>query len=47
MKQITRKDIKDLEKRLAATKDQKRIIFLKATINRYSKQLGMEAPYKF
>ena len=52
MKKITKKDINSLEKRLAeeiAKKDSdiKRITFLKATINSYSKQLGMKAPYEW
>ena len=47
MKKITKKNIKDLEKRLTEAKDPKRITFLKATINSYSKQLGMKPPYEF
>ena len=44
MKKITKKNIRDLEKRLAEEQanehsDIKRITFLKATINSYSKQL--------
>ena len=50
MKKITKRTIKDLEKRLAEeqTKENseiKRITFLKATINSYSKQLGLAEPY--
>lgn len=52
MKRITKKDIKSLEKRLAEeiakeNSDIKRITFLKATINSYSKRLGLEAPYEW
>lgn len=52
MKKITSKDIKSLEKRLAeeiAKKDSdiKRITFLKATINSYSKKLGKPEPYRW
>lgn len=52
MRKITKKDIKDLEKRLAeeqakANSDIKRITFLKATINRYSKAIGHKAPYEW
>lgn len=47
MKKITKKNIEDLEKRLAEAKDAKRITFLEATINHYSKQLGMKPPYEF
>lgn len=47
MKKITKKDIKDLEKRLAETEDSKRQTFLKATINNYSQQLGMRPPYSW
>lgn len=40
--------IKKLEKELQAeTKDEKRRTFLKATINRHSMMLGIEAPYKW
>ena len=50
MKKITKKTVRDLEKRLAeeqakADSDIKRVTFLKATINSYSKQLGMKEPY--
>ncbi|MBR0380318.1 MAG: hypothetical protein IJH62_07130 [Mogibacterium sp.] len=50
MKKITKRTIKDLEKRLAEEQtkensDIKRITFLKATINSYSKQLGLAEPY--
>jgi hypothetical protein len=50
MKKITKSMIRDLEKRLAAEQakensDIKRITFLKATINSYSKQLGLKEPY--
>lgn len=50
MKKITKKTIKDLEKRLAEEQakensDIKRITFLKATINSNSKQLGLAEPY--
>ena len=50
MKKITKRTIKDLEKRLAEEQakensDIKRITFLKATINSYSKQLGIAEPY--
>ncbi len=50
MKKITRKTIKDLEQRLEEAKksgDIKRVTFLKATINAYSKQLGIKAPYEW
>lgn len=47
MKKNTKKHIKDLEKRLKETKDIKRQTFLKATINSYSKELGLKEPYKF
>lgn len=39
------KKIEELEHRLADTADTKRRTFLKATINRYSKQLGQPAKY--
>lgn len=50
MKKITKKTIRDLEKRLAeeqAKKDSdiKRITFLKATINSYNKKLGLKETY--
>lgn len=50
MKKITKSMIRDLEKRLAAEQakensDIKRVTFLKATINSYSKQLGLKEPY--
>ena len=50
MKKITKETIKDLEKRLAEEQakedtDAKRITFLKATINSYSKMLGLKEPY--
>ena len=50
MKKITKSTINNLEKRLSeesakANPDIKRITFLKATINSYSKQLGFDAPY--
>lgn len=41
------KKIEDLEKRLANTTDIKRETFLKATINRYSEDLGKKKPYKW
>ena len=45
---ITKNTIKRLEKELQEeTKDMKRRSFLKATINLYSKKLGMEPPYEF
>ena len=50
MKEITEQNIRDLEKRLAdeqakETPDIKRITFLRATINSYSKRLGLKEPY--
>ena len=47
MKKITKKHIAELEKRLKETKDPKRQTFLKATINSYSKELGMKEPYRW
>ena len=52
MNRITKTDIAKLEKELKAeqAKDNsniKRITFLKATINRYSKQIGKEEPYRW
>ena len=45
---ITKNTIKKLEKELKEeTKDEKRRIFLKATINVYSKKLGLKPPYEF
>ena len=45
---ITKNTIKRLEKELQEeTKDMKRRSFLKATINLYSKKLGMKPPYEF
>lgn len=41
------KRIKDLEKRLAQTTDSKRATFLKATINRYSKEIGKKEPHRW
>ena len=50
MKKITKATVRNLEKRLTeeqakANPDIKRVTFLKATINSYSKQLGLEEPY--
>ena len=42
-----KKSIKELEKELRKCEDSKRRTFLKATINLYSKKLGLEAPYKW
>jgi hypothetical protein len=46
-KKITKKTLKDLDKRIAEAKDLKQKIFLMATRNSYSKQLGLEPPYKW
>ena len=49
---ITKKTLKDLDRRIAEeqakeNRDIKRITFLKATRNSYSKELGIKPPYKF
>ena len=44
---ITKNTIKRLEKELKEETDMKRRCFLKATINIYSKELGMEPPYEW
>ena len=50
MTKITKRTITDLEIRLTEAQkdgDAKRAIFLKATINTYSKKLGLKAPYRW
>ena len=50
MKRITRKDLRSLENRMEEAKknhDAKRLTFLKATHNRYSKDLGIETKYNW
>ncbi len=49
---ITKKTLKDLDRRIAEeqakeNRDIKRITFLKATRNSYSKEFGIKPPYKF
>lgn len=50
-KKITLKDIRRLEKELekeeAKVINSKRAVFLKATINRYSKELGLDIEYSW
>ena len=45
MKKITKKDIKQMQKELEKAEG-KRAIFLMATINRYSRMLGLDIEYR-
>ena len=47
MKKITKQDIKEIQERIKETTDPKRVTFLKAAANYYSKQLGINPPYKY
>ena len=45
--EITKKTLKELDKRIAEAKDIKQRTFLMATRNWYSKMLGIKPPYKW